>query len=78
MARALAEIEEEVRALSSGEQERLLRVLLEELDGPADADVERAWREEAERRGRELDTGTASPVPADHVVTRTRDALRRR
>ena len=43
MARALAEIEKEVRALTPGEQDQLLRALLEELDGPPPADVEQAW-----------------------------------
>jgi hypothetical protein len=41
MARAIAEIEDEIRHLSRPEQEPLLRALLEELEGPVDAD--RAW-----------------------------------
>jgi Putative addiction module component len=50
MARAVAEIEREVPALQRGDQEQLLRALLEELDGPADSNVEQAWIEEAQRR----------------------------
>ncbi len=34
MARAVSEIEQEIRALPDAEKERLLRALLEELDGP--------------------------------------------
>ena len=34
MARAVSEIETEIRALEPNDQERLLRALLEELDGP--------------------------------------------
>ncbi len=76
MARAVSEIEEEIRALAPGEQERLLRALLEELDGPADPDVERAWLEEARRRSRELDAGAVTPTPADKVFARARADLK--
>ena len=44
MARAIAEIEDEIRRLPAKAQERLLHVLLEELDGPPDPDVEAAHR----------------------------------
>jgi len=75
MARAVAEIEEEIRALAPAEQERLLRALLEELEGPADPDVQRAWLEEVQRRSRELDEGAVKPIPADEVLARARAEL---
>jgi transcriptional regulator with XRE-family HTH domain len=56
-ARAVSEIEQDIRALSDSEKERLLRALLEELDGPPDAGVEREWLDEIQRRSRELDAG---------------------
>jgi putative addiction module component (TIGR02574 family) len=65
MARALALIEQEVRGLSSSDQESLLRTLLEELDGPPDAGI--AWREEVERRSREIDFGAVQCIPAEQV-----------
>ena len=77
MARAVTEIEEEIRALVPGEQERLLRALLKELDGPADPGVERAWLEEAQRRCRELDEGAVTPTLADEVFARARADLKR-
>ncbi len=77
MARAVSEIEEEIRALAPSEQERLLRVLLDELDGPADPDVERAWLDEARRRSRELDEGAVSPTSASDVFARARADLKR-
>ena len=77
MARAVSEIELEIRALAPDEQERLLRALLEELDGPADPDVERAWLKEARRRSRELDEGAEAPKPADEVFARARADLKR-
>jgi hypothetical protein len=42
MARAVSEIEREIRALEPDDQEHLLRALLEELDGPPDPGVEQA------------------------------------
>ena len=42
MSRAVSEIETEIRALEPNDQEHLLKALLEELDGPADPDVDRA------------------------------------
>jgi len=78
MARAVSEIEQEIRALDPADQEHLLRALLEELDGPPDADVERAWLEEAIRRSHELDAGTVQAIPADEVFTKARAELKRR
>ncbi len=77
MARAVSEIEAEIRALAPSEQERLLRALLDELDGPADPNVERAWLDEARRRSHELDEGTVSPNSASDVFARARADLKR-
>ena len=77
MARAVSEIEDEIRGLAPGDQERLLRVLLEELEGPADPEVERAWLEEVRRRSREIDEGGVTPVAADEVFAKTRAELER-
>jgi putative addiction module component (TIGR02574 family) len=77
MARPLARIEEEVRSLSTAEKEALLRVLWEELDGPADPDVEAAWLQEVGRRSEEIDSGAAQSRPADEVFARLRGQLKR-
>jgi hypothetical protein len=53
MSAVVAEIEAKIRALSLEDQIELIRALIAELDGPADADVERAWLEEAQRRYQE-------------------------
>ena len=58
MARAIADIEKDIRALSVDEKLELLRSLLRDLDGPADADVEKAWLVESQRRYRELVDGS--------------------
>jgi putative addiction module component (TIGR02574 family) len=78
MARAVSEIEQEIRALPDAEKERLLRALLEELDGPLDPGVEQAWLDEIQRRSRELDAGSVKPIPADEVFADLRAKLARR
>ncbi len=78
MARAVSEIEREIRGLKPDEQERLLRALVEELDGPPDPGVEPAWLEEAQRRGRELDSGAVTAIPAEEVLAKARTELKPR
>jgi len=77
MARPLAKIEEEVRSLSTAEKEALLRVLWEELDGPADPDVEAAWLQEVSRRSQELDSGAVKSIPAEEVFARLRVQIKK-
>ena len=77
MARAVEKIEEEIRALAPAEQERLLRTLLEELEGPTDPYVGRAWLPEVQLRSREVDEGKVKPIPAAEVFSRARDDLKR-
>ena len=78
MARAVADIEREIRALGPQEKEQLLRALLEELSGPPDPDVECAWLEEAQRRSSEFDRGLVATSPSEDVFRRAREDLRRR
>ena len=77
MARALEEIREEIRALSTSDKEELLRSLWEELDGPPDPDVEAAWLEEIRRRDLELDQGQVESIPAEEVFQRLRSKLKK-
>lgn len=77
MARPISEIEKEVRSLDRPEQERLLRALLEEIDGPADMDADRAWIEEVQRRSAEFDAGLVEVIPAEEVFERVRARLKR-
>lgn len=73
MARAMAEIEDEIRRLPAKAQERLLHVLLEELDGPPDPGVEAAWLEEIQHRSRDLDEGSVKAIPAKEVFAKLRE-----
>jgi putative addiction module component (TIGR02574 family) len=49
--------------------------LIESLDGPADPDVEEAWRLEIERRMGEIDRGEVQLIPGDEVFARLRRRL---
>jgi Putative addiction module component len=76
MARAIADIEDEIRRLPAQAQERLLHILLEELDGPPDTDAEAAWLHEIQLRSRELDEGSVETLPAQEVFARLRERLK--
>ena len=77
MSSVVAEIEAKVRTLSREDKAELLRALIAELDGPADADVERAWVQEAKKRQREIVEGKVKPVPAKRVFENLRARLKR-
>jgi len=72
MARALSEIEREIRELDADQKRDLLRTLIAELDAPADAEVARAWLKESQRRYRELVEGNVKGVPGQLVFERLR------
>jgi hypothetical protein len=76
MARALSEIEREIRELDAEQKRDLLRTLIAELDAPADAEVERAWLKESQRRYRELVEGKIKGVPGPLVFERLRARIR--
>ena len=77
MARAIAEIEKEIRALDEDEKRDLLRLLIAELDTPPDANVEKAWLEESQRRYRELVERRIASIPGRLVFQQVRDRLGR-
>ncbi len=72
MARAVKDIEKEIRTLSAEDKIALLRTLIAELDTPADPNVERAWLETAQRRYRELVEGKVKGIPGPLVFERLR------
>jgi len=75
MARAVKDIEQEIRSLSDDDKIALLRSLIAELDAPADPNVERAWLETSQRRYRELLEGKVKSVPDTLVFDRLRTRL---
>jgi putative addiction module component (TIGR02574 family) len=76
MSTTVAELEAKIRTLSNEDKAELLRALIGELDGPADADVERAWLIEAQRRYREVIEGKVKPVPGERVFENVRARLK--
>ena len=76
MSPGVAEIEAKIRSLSIKDKTELLRVLIAEIDGPADADVERAWLVEAQRRYREVREGKVKSVPGEDVFENIRARLK--
>jgi putative addiction module component (TIGR02574 family) len=77
MSTNVAEIEAKIRSLSLKDKTELIRSLIAELDGPADADVESAWLIEAQRRHREIVEGKVEPVPAQRVFENLRACLKK-
>jgi putative addiction module component (TIGR02574 family) len=73
----VAEIEAKIRSLSREDKTDLIRALIAELDGPAEADVERAWLEEAQRRYRDVVDGKVQPVSGERVFAHLRSRLKR-
>jgi putative addiction module component (TIGR02574 family) len=61
MARALTDIEQDIRALSRQERNELLGRLIGDLDAPSEANSEGAWLEESERRLDEIESGAVRP-----------------
>lgn len=77
MARAVKDIQREIRELSSEDKVELIRTLIADLDAPADSNVERAWLETSQRRYRELVEGKVKGVPGPPVFERLRKRLGR-
>jgi hypothetical protein len=77
MSTDVAEIEAKIRSLSHEDRTDLLRALIADLDGPAEADVEQAWLEEAQRRHREVVEGKVKAVPGTLVFENLRSRLKR-
>jgi putative addiction module component (TIGR02574 family) len=75
MTNILAELKERAAQLPEAERAELALVLIESLDGPADADVEEAWRVEIERRAAQVEPGEVEPIPGDEAVERLRRRL---
>jgi len=60
MSDMLAEFKRKAAQLSNTERADLALSLIESLDGPADPEVEEAWRLEIERRIGQIDRGEVS------------------
>jgi putative addiction module component (TIGR02574 family) len=75
MSDILAELKQKASQLSDAERAELALSLIESLDGPADPDVEEAWRLEIERRIAQIDRSEVQLIPGDEVFARLRRRL---
>ena len=75
MSDILAELKEKASQLSDAERAELALALIESLDGPADPDVEEAWRVEIERRIGQMERGEVQLIPGDEVFAKLRRRL---
>ena len=76
MSNILAELKEKAAQLPEAERAGLALALIESLDGPADVDVEEAWRVEIEHRVAQVERGEVELMPGDEVFERLRRRLR--
>jgi putative addiction module component (TIGR02574 family) len=76
MANATRELESEALRLSRRARARLAQRLISSLDQEVDADAEKFWLAEAERRLDELKSGKVAGIPAEKVIRKARSALR--
>ena len=75
MSSDLEELKQKASRLSEQERADLALALIESLDGPADVDVEEAWRTEIERRIRQIENGDVQLLPGEEVFARVRRRL---
>ena len=76
MAKLVRELESHALKLSRKERARLAQRLIASLDQEIDADADRLWLAEAERRLAELKSGKVAAIPAERVIKNVRAALR--
>lgn len=70
MATELRQLFREALELTDNDRATLAGLLIESLESPPDADVEKAWAEEAERRWREIESGEVKTIPWEEVKAR--------
>jgi putative addiction module component (TIGR02574 family) len=75
MTRSARELESKALRLPRRERARLAQRLISSLDAEANADVDKLWLQEAERRRDELKSGKVA-IPAQKVIRKARSTLR--
>jgi putative addiction module component (TIGR02574 family) len=69
-------LEEEVLRLPPEDQACLAELLLSSLDQLPEAELERVWFAEAQRRAEQIDSGEAELIPSEEVARNARALLR--
>jgi putative addiction module component (TIGR02574 family) len=78
MNRSVPDVFDAALALDEDNRAKLAARLVESLDGELDADAERAWATEIERRLAKIDSGQAKWLSMDDAVARMHRAARGR
>ena len=68
---------EEALSLPSDERVSLVEKLLTSLNLPIQAEIDRLWAEEAERRVSQIDRGDVELIPGDEVFAKIRGKYQR-
>ena len=68
-------LEKEALELPPRSRVRLAERIIESIDDYADPELEAAWDDEIERRGKEIQSGSEKGIPAGEVMTEARRAL---
>jgi len=76
MAKPTRELESKALKLSPRKRARLAQRLISSLEREVDADAEKLWRQEAERRLGEIKSGKVAGIPAEKVIRKARSSLR--
>jgi len=76
MAASRDDIFKKALALEESDRAELISALIESLDSETEKGVEEAWRQEIERRARELESGAVQSIPWDVVRERLARAPR--
>ena len=76
MANPVRELESRALKLPRSARARLAQRLISSLDQEVDADTEKLWLQEAERRLQEIKSGKVSGIPAEKVIRKARSTLR--
>jgi putative addiction module component (TIGR02574 family) len=76
MTKPARELESRALKLPRRERARLAQRLISSLDPDMDANVDKLWLQEAERRLAELKSGKVAGIPAEKVLRKARSALR--
>ena len=75
MSALLNELHEQARRLTPQEKAALAHLLIEELDSSTDADVERLWIEDSQRRYQAYLRGESESRSGDEVMARVSNRL---
>ena len=76
MTKPARELESKALRLPRRDRARLAQRLISSLDSEVDADVDKLWLQEAERRLGELKSGNVAGIPAEKVIRKARSSLR--